>query len=87
MFPGEATVSKMESVPEPTFVTVCPFIVNVPFLIPYRLVPPHEPSPVISTSLNMASKLLAVFVQMIAPAPPTPSPSKYSLRVAIPVLG
>ena len=45
----------MESVPEPTFVTVCPFIVNVPYLIPYRLVPPHEPSPVISTSLNMAS--------------------------------
>ena len=55
MFPGEATGSKMESVPEPTFVTVCPFIVNVPYLIPYRLVPPHEPSPVISTSLNMSS--------------------------------
>ena len=55
MFPGEATVLKMENVPEPTFVTVCPFIVNVPYLIPYRLVPPHEPSPVISTSLNMSS--------------------------------
>ena len=55
MFPGEATGSKMENVPVPTFVSVCPFIVNVPYLIPYRFVPPHEPSPVISTFLNMAS--------------------------------